>query len=66
MVQTNGTTQSYTMETAIYCPHLLPCGYCTLLFRDCPKQNGAHIDWWNTQPTVGDDPTFMRGVQCNE
>lgn len=20
-----------------YCPHRLPCGYCKLLMRDCPK-----------------------------
>ena len=33
----NGTGTNVTFDTN-YCVHRLPCGYCSLLGRDCPKQ----------------------------
>lgn len=33
-----------------YCQHRLPCGYCQILFRDCPK--GYVTAWtWTTTAT---------------
>lgn len=28
-----------------YCPHRLPCGYCRLLMRDCPKGYTITVTW---------------------
>lgn len=33
----NDDTYSYQKRYQDYCPHRLPCGYCKLLMRDCPK-----------------------------
>lgn len=27
------------------CPHRLPCGYCRLLMRDCPKNSNITVTW---------------------
>ena len=33
----NDYTYKSTKRYTDYCPHRLPCGYCKLLMRDCPK-----------------------------
>lgn len=37
-------TMDNTMDTKLHngCSHRLPCGYCVLLGRDCPRQQTAH------------------------
>ena len=65
MVQQNNiNTSSYTTTTGFYCQFLLPCGYCTRLNRDCPKQCGTYIHWWQA-PQVGDEPIDFNKVTCN-
>lgn len=36
------TTTTHYLKT---CPHRLPCGYCRLLMRDCPKNNNIKVTW---------------------
>lgn len=35
-----------TMDTKLHngCSHRLPCGYCVLLGRDCPKQTAYAVN----------------------
>lgn len=39
-------TMDNTMDTKLHngCPHRLPCGYCVLLGRDCPKQTAYAVN----------------------
>ena len=57
---TASSTQDYTWSTndyvyrpskqyQTYCPHRLPCGYCKILFRDCPK---GYVTTWTTTATM--------------
>lgn len=42
---TNGSTISYDYPN---CPYKLPCGYCTKLYQDCPKQgNSVTTPYWD-------------------
>ena len=34
---TSKTATSTSTTYSTYCPHRLPCGYCRLLYTDCPK-----------------------------
>ena len=50
----NGITTSQVNITYDYynCPHKLPCGYCSLLYRDCPRQSNTTINpYWREQVT---------------
>lgn len=40
MFNTMGNTMGNTMANKLHndCSHRLPCGYCVLLGRDCPRQ----------------------------
>lgn len=66
MVQQNNiNTPSYITTTGFYCQFLLPCGYCTRLNKDCPKQyNNTYIHWWQA-PQVDDEPIDFNKVTCN-
>lgn len=45
-----GGTATAQKAYSTYCPHRLPCGYCQILFRDCPK--GYVTAWtWTTTAT---------------
>lgn len=39
-------TMDNTMDTKLHngCSYKLPCGYCVLLGRDCPKQNAYAVN----------------------
>lgn len=50
----NGASMSKAnnVTSADYCPYRLPCGYCQLLNRDCPK-TWTSISWTTTCKTEG-------------
>ena len=35
--QVNGNSNTALTYTNNDCPHRLPCGYCRIMFRECPK-----------------------------
>lgn len=39
-------TVDNTMDTKLHdgCSHRLPCGYCVMLGRDCPRQTAYAVD----------------------
>lgn len=43
-----GGTSTAPKAYSTYCPHRLPCGYCQILFRDCPK---GYVTTWTTTAT---------------
>jgi hypothetical protein len=64
---TDNVTVTYPSSTGgiFYCPHRLPCGYCQMLGRDCPKESYGNpitnpsITWsipYNAPSTVTADP----------
>lgn len=61
--QNNYTTTTTNTTTGHYCPFLLPCGYCTKLERDCPKQY-KEIRWDWTYPKVGDWNINQYEITC--
>lgn len=44
-----GGTSTAQKAYSTYCPHRLPCGYCQILFRDCPK---GYVTTWTTTATI--------------
>lgn len=50
--------------TGFYCQFLLPCGYCTKLNRDCPRQYNKEIYWDWTYPKVGDWHINQYEITC--
>lgn len=43
-----GSTSTAQKAYSTYCPHRLPCGYCQILFRDCPK---GYVTTWASTAT---------------
>ena len=58
----NINNSSSTTTTSFYCQFLLPCGWCTRLNRDCPKQYGFKINWRGIEPN--DVPHYLYEVTC--
>lgn len=54
---TNGSTISYAYPN---CPYKLPCGYCTKLYMDCPKQGNS-----TATPYLGPLPITYTGEKDN-
>ena len=52
-----------TITNSFYCQFLLPCGFCTRLNMDCPKQNKTYIHWLQATQ-VGDYPINLNKVIC--